>query len=256
MSAWDQWGGKKPTSSGPSDALKSFVRTYSVFPMSSSRMDSKGSASISLTKAWDTARDFTKSAVATPTACDDAADVIEKGPRNKIRDETAGQGPLVWRRKATSPSRRTLTLRWKTRFKSFVAMMLLGMLFFGLAVLFLPLIMVRPSKFALSFTLGSMCAMGAFAMLRGPTVYISGLLQPNRLLLTSMYFVTLGGTVYSCLILQDYVFVVVSSVMQLMTLGSFALFAFPGGNVSLKAFGALFWKSARGMIQVIGRLFR
>ncbi|UIZ28464.1 hypothetical protein KXD40_009353 [Peronospora effusa] len=135
-------------------------------------------------------------------------------------------------------------------------MAMLGMLFFGMAVIFLPLIMVRPSKFALSFTLGSMCSMGAFAMLKGPTVYIYGLLQPNRWLLTSMYFATLGCTLYSCLILKDYVFVVVSSVMQLMTLGSFALSAFPGGNVSLKAFGALFWKSARGMIQVIGRHFR
>ncbi|RMX63558.1 hypothetical protein DD238_008051 [Peronospora effusa] len=143
-----------------------------------------------------------------------------------------------------------------TRFKYFVGMAMLGMLFFGMAVIFLPLIMVRPSKFALSFTLGSMCSMGAFAMLKGPTVYIYGLLQPNRWLLTSMYFATLGCTLYSCLILKDYVFVVVSSVMQLMTLGSFALSAFPGGNVSLKAFGALFWKSARGMIQVIGRHFR
>jgi hypothetical protein len=36
------------------------------------------------------------------------------------------------------------------------------------------------------------------------------------------------------LILGNYVFVVLSSVLQLMTLGSFALSAFPGGNSSLK----------------------
>ena len=107
--------------------------------------------------------------------------------------------------------------------------------------------MVRPSKFALSFTLGSMCSMGAFAMFRSPPVHHSRLLQPTRLQLTSTYFVTLGTigyvnecksntvkcTLYSCLILEDYVFVVVSSVMQLMTLGSFTLSVFPGGNVSL-----------------------
>ena len=45
---------------------------------------------------------------------------------------------------------------------------------------------------------------------------------------------TVGCTLYSCLILEDYVFVVVSSIMQLITLGSFALSEFPGGNVSLK----------------------
>ena len=37
-----------------------------------------------------------------------------------------------------------------------------------------------------------------------------------------------------CLVLEDYSFVVISSVMQLMTLRSFALSASPGGNVSLK----------------------
>ena len=44
----------------------------------------------------------------------------------------------------------------------------------------------------------------------------------------------IGCTLYSCLILGDYVFVVLSSVLQLMTLGSFALSAFPSGPSSLR----------------------
>lgn len=52
--------------------------------------------------------------------------------------------------------------------------------------------MVRPSKFALSFTLGSLCLMTAFAMLKGPAAYVAGLLEPKRLLLTTAYFLTLG----------------------------------------------------------------
>ncbi|KAI9919770.1 hypothetical protein PsorP6_017450 [Peronosclerospora sorghi] len=150
------------------------------------------------------------------------------------------------------------------RFRYFVGLVLLGTLFFGMASLFLPLILIRPSKFALSFTLGSICCMGAFAMLKGPAAYVAELLQPNRLLLTGAYLVTLGkNTIWKfrealmrCLILGDYVFVVLSSAMQLMTLGSFAFSAFPSGNASVKALSTLFWKSARGMIQAIGRLFR
>jgi hypothetical protein len=67
--------------------------------------------------------------------------------------------------------------------------------------------MIRPSKFALSFTLGSMCCMGAFAMLKGPAAYISGLMQPNRLLLTSAYFVTLGKRVLVVLRLRAWLMV-------------------------------------------------
>lgn len=73
-------------------------------------------------------------------------------------------------------------------------MALMGLLFFGMASLFLPLIMIRPSKFALSFTLGSMCSMAAFAMLKGPAAYAASLLQPSRLPLTMAYLLTLGAS--------------------------------------------------------------
>ncbi|KAG7378417.1 Vesicle transport protein [Phytophthora pseudosyringae] len=262
MSAWEQWGGKKPASGGlqgAQDAFNSLLRSSPLSTASTTSTDSEGGAagSFSLKKAWDSARDLTKSAVAAPTASSSAAaDALESGQMgDSVGDATAAKWPL-WRKNSSSQSALMPTMSWNTRFKYFVGMAMLGMLFFGMASIFLPLIMVQPSKFALSFTLGSICCMGAFAMLKGPAAYVAGLLQPNRLLLTSAYFVTLGCTLYSCLILGNYVFVVLSSVMQLMTLGSFALSAFPGGNSSLKAFGALFLKSARGMLQALARLFR
>ncbi|EEY63414.1 uncharacterized protein PITG_15138 [Phytophthora infestans T30-4] len=262
MSAWEQWGGKKPASGGlqgAQDAFNSLLRSSPLSTASTASTDSEGGiASFSLQKMWDSARDLTKNAVTTSNSAvtKDAVDVLESGQMDdRVDDVTAAKWPL-WRKNSSSQGGLIPTMSWNTRFKYFVGMAMLGMLFFGMASIFLPLIMVRPSKFALSFTLGSMCCMGAFAMLKGPAAYISGLLQPNRLLLTSAYFVTLGCTLYSCLILGNYVFVVLSSVMQLMTLGSFALSAFPGGNSSLKAFGALFVKSARGMLQALARLFR
>lgn len=102
-------------------------------------------------------------------------------------------------------------------------MTLMGLMFFGMASIFLPLvrfcrvwnfilyfyqvdltsaslslslamlqIMIRPSKFALSFTFGSMCLMTAFAMLKGPGAFLAGLLEPKRLALTTAYFFSLG----------------------------------------------------------------
>eukprot|EP00644_Phytophthora_capsici_P001582 jgi/Phyca11/511337/fgenesh2_kg.PHYCAscaffold_81_\ len=264
MSAWEQWGGKKPTSGGlqgAQDAFNSLLRSSPLSTASTASTDSEGSVGGSLRKMWDSARDLTKNAVAAPASSSNAANTdsagaLESGQMDDtVDDATAVKWPL-WRKNSSSQGGLIPSMSWNTRFKYFVAMAMLGMLFFGMASIFLPLIMVRPSKFALSFTLGSICCMGAFAMLKGPQAYISGLLQPNRLLLTSAYFVTLGCTLYSCLILGNYVFVVLSSVMQLMTLGSFALSAFPGGNSSLKTFGALFVKSARGMLQALARLFR
>ncbi|KAH7491222.1 hypothetical protein KRP22_004628 [Phytophthora ramorum] len=253
MSAWEQWGGKKPASGlqGAQDAFQSLLRSSPLSTASTASTDSEGGASFSLKKVWDSAKDLTKAASGAPK---DAADAMESGQVDEAMDDAAAVKWPLWRKNSSSQG--GLQLSWNTRFKYFVGMSMLGLLFFGMASIFLPLLMIRPSKFALSFTLGSICCMGAFAMLKGPAAYCAGLLQPNRLLLTSAYLVTLGCTLYSCLILGNYVFVVLSSVLQLMTLGSFALSAFPGGNSSMKAFGALFWKSARGMIQAIARLFR
>ncbi|CAH0489658.1 unnamed protein product [Peronospora farinosa] len=175
MSASEQWEGKKPTSSGlqdTQDVFHSLLRTYSLSTVSSSSIDIKSSASFSLKKAWNTARDLTKNAVETPTVSNDTADVMENGQINKTtNNETAVKWPFMWERESTGQSIRTSTMSWHTRFKYFVGMAMLGMLFIGMAVIFLPLIMVRPSKFALSFALGGMCSMGVLAMLKGLTVY-------------------------------------------------------------------------------------
>ncbi|KAG6616136.1 protein transport protein sft2-like [Phytophthora cinnamomi] len=241
MSAWEQWGGKKPASGGlqgAQEAFSSMLRASPLSTASTASSDGEAGTGFSLKKAWDSARDLTKSAVAAPAAAansgKDAADALESGQMDAPVDDAAAAKWPLWRKNSSGEAGLIPSMSWNTRFKYFVGLVMLGMLFFGMASIFLPLIMIRPSKFALSFTLGSMCCMGAFAMLKGPAAYISGLLQPNRLLLTSAYFVTLGCTLYSCLILGNYVFVVLSSVMQLMTLGSFALSSFPGGNSSLK----------------------
>ncbi|NXD65507.1 SFT2C protein, partial [Eolophus roseicapillus] len=46
--------------------------------------------------------------------------------------------------------------------------LLLAALCFGLAALYVPLLLLRARKFALLWSLGSLCALGAAALLRGP----------------------------------------------------------------------------------------
>ncbi|CAN0004916.1 unnamed protein product [Ectocarpus sp. 8 AP-2014] len=58
-------------------------------------------------------------------------------------------------------------MSYQQRFKGFVVSLLLSVAFFVLAfVIGLPMILPRPHKFALTFTLGSFFFMGSFAMLK------------------------------------------------------------------------------------------
>ncbi|TDH69836.1 hypothetical protein CCR75_002348 [Bremia lactucae] len=247
MSAWEQWGGKKPTGGGllgAQEAFQSLLRSVPLSAASNASTNGKGStASATLQQIWDSARDLTKHAVTTPRniETDVAIDNLETGQSENVVHDGSFATWLLGGRHANSKSGLVLTMSWATRFKYFVGMAMLGMLFFAMASIFLPLIMIRPSKFALSFTLGSVCCMSALAMLKGPAAYMKGIMQPDRLLLTSAYIVTLGCTLYSCLILGNYMLVVLSSVMQLLTLGLVAFSAFPGGQSSLKGDSKLFW---------------
>ena len=52
-------------------------------------------------------------------------------------------------------------------------------------MMFLPVIMIVPTKFALSFTLGSLCVMAAFGALRGWKAQMNHMFSMERLLFTA-----------------------------------------------------------------------
>ncbi len=59
-------------------------------------------------------------------------------------------------------------LSYKQRFTGFVCGLMMSAVLFTVAFFIgLPLLAIRPQKFSLCFTLGSLCFMGSFSMLRG-----------------------------------------------------------------------------------------
>lgn len=102
------------------------------------------------------------------------------------------------------------------RFKYFVVLILLSVLFFAMAVFFFPLLVLAPSKFALSFTVGSLMFMSSFAMLRGPTEHVRSLLQRERMLFTTGYLGSMLATIYACVIKKSYLMVIIFSATQVL----------------------------------------
>ena len=66
------------------------------------------------------------------------------------------------------------------RWKHFIALLLLSALMFVLAGAFLPLVLLRPQKFCLFFTLGSILSMASFAVLRGPIEQLKHMFSLQR----------------------------------------------------------------------------
>lgn len=94
---------------------------------------------------------------------------------------------------------------------------------------------VRPQKFALSFTLGSLCFLVAFAILQGPQAQLQTF--QTRKVFAAFYFsslfVTLGAT-FSVSGWIGYATVILSSTVQLLALAYYLVSFLPGGSAGLK----------------------
>ena len=137
-------------------------------------------------------------------------------------------------------------LSYATRFKGFVATVLLAGFFFFMAFLVgLPVIVLRPSKFALCFTMGSLCYMSSFSLLKGPGAHVRSMLTLDRLPFTVAYVGSMLSTLYAALVARSYFLVVVASSVQLCALAYYMLSFLPGGTAGAKIFVAMFVKTVR-----------
>ncbi|NXJ77162.1 SFT2C protein, partial [Trogon melanurus] len=112
--------------------------------------------------------------------------------------------------------------------------LLLAALCFGLAALYVPLLLLRARKFALLWSLGSLCALGAAALLRGPARLLR---EPSRGSL--LYLGALGGTLYAALGLRSTLLTALGAAVQLGAVAAAALAALPGGAAGLRRLGGL-----------------
>ncbi|KAM6326368.1 vesicle transport protein SFT2C [Podargus strigoides] len=112
--------------------------------------------------------------------------------------------------------------------------LLLAAVCFGLAALYAPLLLLRARKFALLWSLGSLCALGAAALLRGPARLLR---EPSRGSL--LYLGALGGTLYAALGLRSTLLTVLGATVQLGAAAAALLALLPGGTAGLRRLGGL-----------------
>lgn len=134
--------------------------------------------------------------------------------------------------------KKIMGMGYQQRFKVFCALLFLSALFFALAFFVgMPMIAVRPQKFALSFTMGSLTFMGSFGILKGPKEHLQGLFAADRLYFTFIYFGSMFLTLFCTFSLRGfsgYVMVITASAAQLVALLWYLISFLPGGAAGLQ----------------------
>uniref|UniRef100_A0A7S1GM62 Vesicle transport protein n=1 Tax=Cyclophora tenuis TaxID=216820 RepID=A0A7S1GM62_CYCTE len=128
-------------------------------------------------------------------------------------------------------------MNYQQRFQMFCTLLFLSALFFALGFFVgLPTIALRPQKFAICFTFGSLTFMASFGILKGPWAHLRGMLSADRLPFTTIYIASMLLTLYFTFQFggaSGYLLVMASSALQLLALLWYLISFLPGGSAGL-----------------------
>ncbi|ETW79735.1 hypothetical protein HETIRDRAFT_48628 [Heterobasidion irregulare TC 32-1] len=139
--------------------------------------------------------------------------------------------------------------RWE-RLLGFLGCLAGAAVCFAVAFFTLPLLALRPAKFALSFSLGSLLVMFGFSVLIGPINHLKHLVSKERLPFSLAYLSSLGLTLYFSLGPHSYIGSLIGAVIQVVALVSYVLAYFPGGVQTLRFGGQMALRGAGSLLPV------
>ncbi|KAI0370879.1 SFT2-domain-containing protein [Pilatotrama ljubarskyi] len=137
--------------------------------------------------------------------------------------------------------------RWE-RLLGFGACLIGAAVCFFVAFLTLPWIGLRPAKFALAFSLGSLLVMFGFAVLIGPINHLKHLFSKERLPFSIAYLASLGLTLYFSLGAHSYIGSMVCAIVQVVALVAYVAAYFPGGTQTLRFGGQMALRGAGSLL--------
>ncbi|XP_071502724.1 uncharacterized protein [Diadema antillarum] len=132
------------------------------------------------------------------------------------------------------------SLSRQQRIMGFVGCLLAGIFCFALAWTFAPMIVLKPRKFALLYTLGSLFSVCSFSLLWGPMNHLRHLCSKERMPFTATYFGTMFATLYFSMIKHVTLMTIVCAILQMCALVWYVMSYIPGGQTGLKFFTKVF----------------
>ncbi|XP_062233914.1 uncharacterized protein LOC133931117 [Phragmites australis] len=107
-------------------------------------------------------------------------------------------------------------------------------LVFIASMIFLPVMVIMPQKFAIRFTAGCAFIIGSFFALKGPKNQLYHMISKARLPFTLGFVGSMVATIYVSMVLRSYILSVFFSMLQVLTLAYYAISYFPGGSAGMK----------------------
>ncbi|EME87559.1 uncharacterized protein MYCFIDRAFT_62463 [Pseudocercospora fijiensis CIRAD86] len=123
--------------------------------------------------------------------------------------------------------------RWD-RLLLFGGLNLAAIALFVVCFTLLPILSLRPRKFAILWSMASALFLGSWAVMMGPLQYVRHLVSQERLPFTATYFGSIALTLYFAVGLRSTILTLLTSIVQLVALVWYLVSYFPMGSQGLR----------------------
>ena len=130
---------------------------------------------------------------------------------------------------ATQEWLETMGLTRTQRYSAFAISIVAAIFLLFLALLHLPFVVIRPSKFVVPYCMGSMFILVSFGFLHGFVSYSKHLMSRKKVVYSAWFFLATLATLYSALSLKSYILTVLMALIQMVGMLTFIISYVPGG---------------------------
>ncbi|KAG5421209.1 SFT2 [Candida metapsilosis] len=154
---------------------------------------------------------------------------------------------------ATSSSNTSQEPSWFTlsrfeRLVGFGCCLAASILCFVLCFFMFPVLALRPRKFGLLWTGGSVLFIFSFGILQGPHSYIRHLLSRDRIVFTTVFFTSILLTLYSSVVVKSSLLTIFTSIIEILAVAYYTVSYFPFGASTLTFFTSYIFGYLGGLI--------
>ncbi|PVU93305.1 hypothetical protein BB561_003354 [Smittium simulii] len=105
---------------------------------------------------------------------------------------------------------------------------------FMMALVALPLFVIKPSKFAVAFSLGNIMTIFSIALFNGPRSHFQKILSKERLVFTALYIGSIILTLWASIMSKSYLLTLIFSVCQIIALIKYVLSYLSGSATGVR----------------------
>lgn len=134
------------------------------------------------------------------------------------------------------------------RYAGFFLLLLGSVACFALGFFLFPVLTLKPRKFVMLWTLGSLLFFISFGVLQGPVSYIKHLSSKERLPFTAVFIISQVSTVYCAVVLKSTILSLIMGIVEILSILWYTASYFPFGAQTMQMLFGVGARQVSGMV--------